>query len=1277
MDSMATNAPVMISFGHHALHSFFLKEVEMCDTLGKLLDEFGPDTWSEGLDCVSVKVSSSRNGSYDKFNLQNTVCLVMKILKTDVLWIVFDKPVTVSTVPTRNAFDVLRGASDAKTLPEKIKNPVNEKAALFNEIIEEMKEKNVSFSVNSCAPRIKNRKTGAATELVYNLTNIVWKISQCESQLKTRSLWNKLPDLIIKLTRKSKKRQEGLQMSQQSSKAFATEVREIANIAIMAKSELLSFKVALLGGAQAFDDYADFLKAHAESTRDKRKEALNITTAAEAICVQIANREKFSLLEKGSKPLTHPVLVRIFEKLKEEGPYKPVNIAVMLPTDKNLRSYLVNKALPHQAPERVGLWTFDNTPAPQSLFCFLVELDHSQEEILQKVQMLKSDLQTLQKFFYPREFYHQFNEQLGLVTGISPQMLKLVSSMIMGDSRKHDGEVRERFEEAVMSGDPDFIYDMRHFNGRDIQFRDFLNEFRAAVEEYMVEDRGRHEQQYDGTVISNVSFGFSMKSIFKEICKKVELKFPGCPMPQSEAFLYRYLIPRTKAAAEAACRSEALVPLKLSMQQKVIEKPNVDAHFNAAHYKYVKNFAVELGEAVTMIGWDDKTGVDIGDPEQPTAATQNSGKSWVQSSKPVGEGQHSFHTTNLCPSVRLVHEVPSSMDGSFYRGLPQVCIKDAIFQHSTSSRHATELYQMFLSKPELLKPVLVITNDGGVDHTIRHERNIIAMVALFLHCPEVLLLINFQMAAYRSAYHPVEKVNCILNLAWNGVSCSRATFSDPVLEKAFSSCGSMSDVRKMAEKHPGLKEALGECLHEPIEVLENRAKQASLKGNDFEVFKPATDVEIREFLGIISEIDAEFDVEKYLDKSKTYHYSPKIKDWIDQHITFTYYSVTIKRFDDMSVESLNEKFPEVEWNVPLKPITCPIVDKDDPEKFISYEQTKNLLEDDFSDKCRPGKTIKTPSNIPFVKNKQRALYGAKIEMVCAVCRKKRAAYIQYKPTQDDVLGIKRALSDVKYVCGGRISSFGRSLAVLEEVTNIKETTANDEGNISNDNFGEDAGKNESVRDELYSSSDEGSSSNDNFGEDAGKNASVRDELFSSSDEGSSSEESLESNPLGKSFRTTSSELDMEVSTSAGLSSSSLPRVRSGNPIFSSKSTKLLRTKSPDYESQESSGNGFCDFCGKFKTSHKCRVCSKRCCNFCNKMEVDDLKDILCPLCDTEMSNNNKTGQNDEKIDEGQKVMTGGKGRGRPKKPLDAGHILIPLNKRGRGRPPTVKKVAEV
>ena len=109
------------------------------------------------------------------------------------------------------------------------------------------------------------------------------------------------------------------------------------------------------------------------------------------------------------------------------------------------------------------------------------------------------------------------------------------------------------------------------------------------------------------------------------------------------------------------------------MQQKVIEKPSIDAHYNAAQYKYLRSFAVKFGpEIVNMVGWDDKTGVDVGEPEQPTAATQHIGKSWVHTESPVGEGQHSFHKTNLTPSVRLVHETGSSIEESFYHGLPQL-----------------------------------------------------------------------------------------------------------------------------------------------------------------------------------------------------------------------------------------------------------------------------------------------------------------------------------------------------------------------------------------------------------------------------------------------------------------------------------------------------------------------------------------------------------------------------------------------------------------------------
>ena len=86
--------------------------------------------------------------------------------------------------------------------------------------------------------------------------------------------------------------------------------------------------------------------------------------------------------------------------------------------------------------------------------------------------------------------------------------------MVMGDERKMSGDVQKRFEEAIFSCDPDFVFDMRHFNGREVQYKEFLVEFRSAVEEYMVEDCGRHEKQYDGTIVSKVAFGFSLKSVF-------------------------------------------------------------------------------------------------------------------------------------------------------------------------------------------------------------------------------------------------------------------------------------------------------------------------------------------------------------------------------------------------------------------------------------------------------------------------------------------------------------------------------------------------------------------------------------------------------------------------------------------------------------------------------------------------------------------------------------------------------------------------------------------
>ena len=118
---MATTAtvPVMFSFGmEYSVSYFWLVEVDRDETLAQVVDKFGPDDWGEISTHIWVKVSHSKSRTYDKFKLNNTVGLVLRVLKSDVLWIKFEKslPPPSKKVP-KNAFKLFFNAQNRKTLP--------------------------------------------------------------------------------------------------------------------------------------------------------------------------------------------------------------------------------------------------------------------------------------------------------------------------------------------------------------------------------------------------------------------------------------------------------------------------------------------------------------------------------------------------------------------------------------------------------------------------------------------------------------------------------------------------------------------------------------------------------------------------------------------------------------------------------------------------------------------------------------------------------------------------------------------------------------------------------------------------------------------------------------------------------------------------------------------------------------------------------------------------------------------------------------------------------
>ena len=254
---MSNIVPVMVSYGVENSHnSFQLSEVPGSYTLGKVLEIIGPDDWGGESAGIVVKVSNSKSSSYDKFSLSNSVDLVMRILKTDVLWVKFEKPLP-PKAPVKNAFDILRSAQVQKRLPEKLSDPFNQKLSLFNTVLDKFAELGVGFPVSECAPRLKNKKTGAATEFVYDISDILWRIKMAETPLIKRSLWSKLPDDIKALINVEKKAHDTVAVTQASAQNFALHIREVADRSICSDHKLGTLRISLLRSADIFADLAD------------------------------------------------------------------------------------------------------------------------------------------------------------------------------------------------------------------------------------------------------------------------------------------------------------------------------------------------------------------------------------------------------------------------------------------------------------------------------------------------------------------------------------------------------------------------------------------------------------------------------------------------------------------------------------------------------------------------------------------------------------------------------------------------------------------------------------------------------------------------------------------------------------------------------------------------------------------------------------------------------------------------------------------------------------
>ena len=133
----------------------------------------------------------------------------------------------------------------------------------------------------------------------------------------------------------------------------------------------------------------------------------------------------------------------------------------------------------------------------------------------------------------------------------------------------------------------------------------------------------------------------------------------------------------------------------MMIQKRQFRQDHVDAHYCAAIFRYLREYAVMFGDFSLFLCMDDKHRLKIGVPGVPVAAVERGRQVHISLTEVC---DHDFTRFSVIPTVSLIVDIPTTIDGSWYDGQVLVSLKDAVFEPSSALRHATELNDILMTR---------------------------------------------------------------------------------------------------------------------------------------------------------------------------------------------------------------------------------------------------------------------------------------------------------------------------------------------------------------------------------------------------------------------------------------------------------------------------------------------------------------------------------------------------------------------------------------------------
>ena len=102
------------------------------------------------------------------------------------------------------------------------------------------------------------------------------------------------------------------------------------------------------------------------------------------------------------------------------------------------------------------------------------------------------------------------------------------------------------------------------------------------------------------------------------------------------------------------------------VQKRQFRHHHVDAHYCAALFRYMREFAISVQDLAVFVSLDDKHRIKIGEPNYPVAAAERGRRVLVGPNETFEVADHDFTKFSVVSSVSFVIKIPETVEGSRY-----------------------------------------------------------------------------------------------------------------------------------------------------------------------------------------------------------------------------------------------------------------------------------------------------------------------------------------------------------------------------------------------------------------------------------------------------------------------------------------------------------------------------------------------------------------------------------------------------------------------------------